>query len=81
MNMDITVKSYHSPTILKDCLSEQEKLSLPTGTTVGGALLFLGLPPEELPKLVLYVNGRMASEGTPLSDGDTLIFFSPVAGG
>ena len=79
--MDITVKSYHSPTILKDCLSEQEKLSLPTGTTVGGVLMLLGLPPEELPKLVLYVNGRMACEGTPLSDGDTLIFFPPVAGG
>ena len=79
--MDITVKSYHSPTILKGRLSEQEKLSLPTGTTVDGALLLLGLPPEELPKLVLYVNGRMAWEGTRLSDGDTLIFFSPVAGG
>jgi len=79
--MDITVKSYHSPTIFKDRLSDQEKLSLPTGTTVGGALLLLGLLPEELTKMVLYVNGRMAREGTPLSDGDTLIFFSPVAGG
>lgn len=79
--MEITVKSYHSPTILKDCLSEQEKLSLPTGTTVGGVLMLLGLTPEEWPKLVLYVNGRMACEGTPLNDGDTLIFFSPVAGG
>ena len=79
--MNITVKNYHSPTILKDRLSDQEKLSLPSGTTVGGALLLLGLPPEELSKMVLYVNGRMARQGTPLSDGDTHILFSPVAGG
>ena len=79
--MDITVKSYHSPTIVKDRLSNQDMLSLPAGTTVGGALLLLGLPLEEMPKLVLYVNGRIAYEGTPLSDGDTLMFFSPVAGG
>jgi molybdopterin converting factor small subunit len=36
--------------------------------------------PEDLPRLTL-VNGQVVTDETLLKDGDTLSFFSPVAGG
>jgi molybdopterin converting factor small subunit len=48
---------------------------------VGGALRRLALPPQKQTELVLFVNGRMAHPETRLADGDTLVFFSAIAGG
>ena len=47
----------------------------------GGRGYFLLLPPRKRAGLVLFVNGRMAHPETRLADGDTLVFFSAIAGG
>ena len=39
----------------------------------------LGIP-EDLPRLTM-INGQVVTDQTILKDGDTLSFFSPVAGG
>jgi len=49
------------------------------GTTVGMLMERLHLP-EDRPKMV-FINGRRASEGTRLKDGDRAGIFPLVAGG
>jgi sulfur carrier protein ThiS len=51
---------------------------LAEGTRVCDVITQLGLPDE---LRVVFVNGRAVSEDTPLSDGDRLAIFPPVAGG
>lgn len=48
------------------------------GTTVGELIARLGLP--DGPRAV-FVNGRHAADDQPLSDGDRLAIFPPIAGG
>jgi sulfur carrier protein ThiS len=48
------------------------------GTTVGELIAGLGLP--DGPRAV-FVNGRHAADDRPLSDGDRLALFPPIAGG
>ncbi|MGA9534551.1 MAG: MoaD/ThiS family protein [Desulfobacterales bacterium] len=56
-------------------------MALADGETVGGVLRRLAVPPQKQTELVLFVNGRMARPETRLIDGDTLVFFSTIAGG
>jgi sulfur carrier protein ThiS len=79
--MNITVRSYNELKPLTDGLPEGGRLALADGQTVGDALRRLALPPQKQTELVLFVNGRMAHPETRLADGDTLVFFSAIAGG
>ena len=40
-----------------------------------------GISPEELSGCVVLVNGKNASKRSKLTDGDTVVLMSPVAGG
>lgn len=79
--MNITVRSYHELRPLTDGLPDGGRLALTDGETVGGVLRRLAVPPHKRTELVLFVNGRMARPETRLVDGDTLVFFSAIAGG
>ena len=48
------------------------------GATVGELIARLGLP--DGPRVV-FVKGRHAADDQPLSDGDRLAIFPPIAGG
>ena len=58
--------------------SHARSMDLPDGTTVGQVIERLALPTE--PRIV-FLNGRHASDDQPLSNGDRLAIFPPVAGG
>jgi molybdopterin converting factor small subunit len=79
--MNITVISYNELKPFTDGLPEGGRLALADGETVGGVLRRLAVPPQKRMELVLFVNGRMARPETRLIDGDTLVFFSAIAGG
>ena len=79
--MNITVRSYNELKPLTDGLPEGGRLALADGETVGGVLRRLAVSPQKQTELVLFVNGRMAHPETRLIDGDTLVFFSAIAGG
>ena len=40
-----------------------------------------GISPKELSGCVILVNGKTASKRSKLTDGDTVVLMSPVAGG
>ena len=40
-----------------------------------------GIPRKKLEATVILVNGKNANKRTKLSDGDTVVLMSPVAGG
>ena len=40
-----------------------------------------GIPRQKLDATVTLVNGKNAGKGSKLSDGDTVVLMSPVAGG
>jgi len=79
--MNITVISYNELKPLTDGLPDGGRLALADGETIGGVLGRLAVPPHKRTELVLFVNGRMARPETRLIDGDTLVFFSAIAGG
>jgi molybdopterin converting factor small subunit len=79
--VNITVRSYHELKPLTEHLTEKGRLVLADGETVSGVLQQLGIPPEQRTRLVLFINGRAARPETRLTDGDTLVFFSSIAGG
>jgi molybdopterin converting factor small subunit len=79
--MKICVKSYHELKSLTDGLPQGGQMELDPGDTVRTALTRLAVSSQKMPGLVLFVNGRPARLETPLHPGDTLSFFSPLAGG
>jgi molybdopterin converting factor small subunit len=50
-----------------------------TEANIGLLLSTLEIPPEE--QKVVLVNGRQATDQTPLADGDEVIVFPAIAGG
>ncbi|MDR5694943.1 MAG: MoaD/ThiS family protein [Armatimonadota bacterium] len=54
-------------------------LEVEEGTTVGQLVARLGIPREAV--RVAFRNGVVAEDTTPLSDGDEVGFFPPIAGG
>jgi molybdopterin converting factor small subunit len=79
--VNITVRSYHELKPLTDRLPDGGRLMIADGETVGGVLQQLGLSPQKRTNLVLFINGRMTRPETRLAEGDTLVFFSSIAGG
>jgi sulfur carrier protein ThiS len=79
--VNITIKAYHELKPLAERITDGGQLVLSDGETVDGALQQLGIPPQKRTRLVLFVNGRMARRSTQLNEGDTLVFFSSIAGG
>ena len=57
---------------------EARLIDVADGATVGELIARLGLP--DGPRVVL-LNGRHADDDQPLSDGDRLAIFPPIAGG
>lgn len=54
-------------------------VELEPGSCVNSLLTKLQIPPSA--ERITLVNGRRATEKTPLYPGDTVVLFSPVAGG
>lgn len=54
-------------------------LELGPEANIGLLLSTLEIPPEE--QKVVLVNGRQATDQTPLADGDEVIVFPAIAGG
>jgi molybdopterin converting factor small subunit len=79
--MKISVKSYNELKSLTAGLPQGGQMEMVPGDTVRTVLTRLTISSQKLPRLVLFVNGRMARLETPLQAGDTLTFFSPLAGG
>ncbi len=46
---------------------------------VGDIVKYYGIPENKI--AIILVNGKAADSSTLLSDGDTLVLFSPVGGG
>jgi molybdopterin converting factor small subunit len=59
----------------------EQKLDAGTVKEVLDALLHLGIAKKELDGCVILVNGSSASKRSKLTDGDTVVLMSPVAGG
>lgn len=57
---------------------DSRPLEVVEGSTVGDVITLLGLP--DGPRAV-FLNGRHAADDRPLSDGDRLAIFPPIAGG
>ena len=79
--MKINVKSYNELKLLTAGLPQDGQMEMVAGDTVRTVLTRLAVSSQKLPALALFVNGRMARLETPLQPGDTLTFFSPLAGG
>ena len=79
--MNIFVRSYHELKPLTESLPDDGRLALADGETVGDVLQRLGVLQEKRALLVLFINGRMARLESMLAEGDTLVFFSAIAGG
>ncbi len=59
----------------------EQKLDVATVKEVLDALMRLGIAKKELDGCVILVNGSNASKRSKLTDGDTVVLMSPVAGG
>lgn len=57
----------------------QDRVELEDGTTVEDFLRRTGIPLSEV--AIVLVNGKHANSEQPLSDGETLSLFPPIAGG
>ena len=79
--MKISVKSYHELKPFTAGLPEGGQMEFAPGDTVKTVLTRLALPSQKQQALAIFVNGRPACIETTLHAGDTLIFFSPLAGG
>ena len=79
--MKICVKSYHELKPLTAGLPEGGQMELAPGDTVKTVFTRLAVPSQKKQALAIFVNGRPACLDTPLHAGDTLTFFSPLAGG
>ena len=58
---------------------EEQVVVLPDGATINDAINLLNLP-EKIP-LLKIVNGEHRPPNHPLTDGDELALFPPIAGG
>ena len=59
----------------------EQKLEAATVKEVLQALESLGIDPRDLSSCVILVNGSSANKKCKLTNGDTVILMSPVAGG
>jgi sulfur carrier protein len=74
--MQITVKLFAT---LRDGRFESAPVELPEGSLVSDVIAAAGVPLKDA--AVIFVNGRHAEHGRPLSPGDAVAVFPPVGGG
>ncbi len=60
-------------------LGEAMELELPDGTTLAELYELLKVPPDEVKRA--FVSGLSKGPSHPLSDGDRIALFPPIAGG
>ena len=60
---------------------KEKQLDSESVKAVLDALADLGIPRKELDGCVILVNGKQANKRSKLSNGDTVVLMSPVAGG
>ena len=60
---------------------KQKQLEATTVKQVLDALSDCGIPRKDLNGCVILVNGNSANKRSNLTDGDTVVLMSPVAGG
>ena len=60
-------------------LGEAMELELPNGTTLAELYELLKVPPDEVKRT--FVSGLSKGPSHPLSDGDRVALFPPIAGG
>lgn len=75
----ITVKLYGLLRIASGI--KEKQLEAATVKQVLEALADCGIPKKDLNGCVILVNGNSTSKRSKLSDGDTVVLMSPVAGG
>lgn len=75
----ITVKLYGL--LRLDSGIRAKELEADTVRDVLDALAGCGIPRRELEGCVIFVNGSSAGRRSRLTDGDTVVLMSPVAGG
>ena len=59
----------------------EKQLEAGTVKEVFQFLAYCGIPRKDLEGCVILVNGKSASKRSKLTDGDTVVLMSPVAGG
>ncbi|MBQ3193193.1 MAG: MoaD/ThiS family protein [Oscillospiraceae bacterium] len=75
----ITVKLYGLLRIESGIREKQ--LEAAAVSDVLNALADCGIPKKELDACIILVNGKNAKKRSKLTDGDTVVLMSPVAGG
>ena len=79
MNVEIALYATLSKYLPPGAQNRKAVIEVKDGATVREVMNRLGIPPD-LPNMLL-VNGRQATDGTALKDGETLSIFPPLAGG
>ena len=59
----------------------EKRLEAKTVTDIFQALTDSGIPTKDLRGCVVLINGSPANKRSKLTDGDTVVLMSPVAGG
>lgn len=75
----ITVKLYGLLRIQSGI--KEKQLEVSTVTEILEVLADCGIPRKDLNSCVILVNGNSANKRSKLTDGDTVVLMSPVAGG
>jgi len=75
----ITVKLYGLLRI--DSGIKEKQIKAATVKEVLEILAACGIPQKDLNSCIILVNGKSASKRNKLTDGDTVVLMSPVAGG
>ena len=75
----ITVKLYGLLRIQSGI--KEKQLEVSNVTEILEALADCGIPRKDLNSCVILVNGNSANKRSKLTDGDTVVLMSPVAGG
>ena len=75
----ITVKLYGLLRIQSGI--KEKQLEVSTVTEILEVLADCGIPRKDLNSCVILVNGNSANRRSKLTDGDTVVLMSPVAGG
>ena len=60
---------------------KEEQLEVSSVKEVLEALAKCGIPSKDVNSCVILVNGKSANKRSKLTDGDTVVLMSPVAGG
>ena len=79
MRVDVCLFAHLSAYLPAGASGDSVTLDVPEATTVGRVIELLHIPPDL--ESLRVVNGRDAELDQPLSDGDVLTVFPPLAGG